>query len=73
VVTTVNWPSAACKAQTAMLLAKMTRLQKAGQMVSAVKPPVGEVTANQYGSILSGGNEGTICRLPATHRPTGPP
>jgi len=56
-VTTVNWPSAACKTQTATLLAKMTRLQKAGQMVSAVNPPMGEVTANQYGSILSGGND----------------
>src|SRR5947199_8858496 len=32
--TIVTWPSAACQAQTASLLTKMSRLQKAAQMVS---------------------------------------
>jgi beta-glucosidase len=44
----------------------MTRLQKAQQMVSAVNPPDSDVTANQYGSILSGGgNTPTTGNTPA--------
>jgi beta-glucosidase len=54
---TVNWPSAACQAKTAALVAKMTRLQKAAQMVSGVNPPDSDVSAHQYGSVLSGGSD----------------
>ena len=53
---TVSWPSAACRTQTAALLAKMTRVQKAAQMVAAVYPADSDVMTNQYGSILSGGD-----------------
>jgi len=53
----VSWPSAACKAQSASLLAKMTRLQKAGQMVSGVNPATSDVAAHQYGSVLAGGSD----------------
>jgi len=42
--------------QTAGLLAKMSRLQKAQQMVAAVNPADSDVMANQYGSLLSGGD-----------------
>jgi beta-glucosidase len=52
----VTWPSAACKAQTASLLSQMSRLQKAAQMVAAVDPADSDVTANAYGSVLSGGS-----------------
>jgi beta-glucosidase len=53
----VSWPSAACQKQSASLLAKMTRLQKAGQMVSGVNPATSDVAAHQYGSVLSGGSD----------------
>jgi beta-glucosidase len=53
----VNWPSDACKAKTASLLSQMSRLQKAGQMVSGVNPADSDVAANAYGSVLSGGSD----------------
>jgi beta-glucosidase len=62
----VQWPSAACQANTAALLAKMTRLQKAQQMVMANDPPAGDVTSNAPGAVfgtlgvgLSGGTDVT--------------
>src|SRR5579871_3728426 len=52
------WPSGACQANTAALLAKMTRLQKAQQMVMANDPPTGDVTANAPGGVFApGGGE----------------
>jgi beta-glucosidase len=53
---TVDWPSAACQSQTAALLARMTRAQKAAQMVSGVNPADSDVMAHQYGSVLAGGS-----------------
>lgn len=53
----VDWPSAECKAKTADILSKMTRLQKAGQMVSGVNPQLSDVSTNQYGSVLAGGSD----------------
>ena len=52
----VLWPSAACGANTTALLAKMTRLQKAGQMVMANNPSVASaVTSSQPGAVFAPG------------------
>jgi beta-glucosidase len=53
----VSWPSAACQAQTADLLSKMSRQQKAAQMVAALSPTVGDVMTYQPGSAFSGGSD----------------
>jgi beta-glucosidase len=63
---TVNWPSAACQAQTAMLLSKMTRLQKAQQMVAGDNPSASDVGSNQLGSPFWGGSDNP----PAGNSPT---
>jgi beta-glucosidase len=51
--TPVNWPSAACQAQTATLLKSMTRLQKAQQMVMLQNSFSGVP-----GAVFSGGGAG---------------
>jgi beta-glucosidase len=53
----VQWPSAACAAQTAMILAKMTPTEKAAQMVMADNPNAGNITQYAYGSALLAGGE----------------
>jgi len=54
----VAWPSAACQTNTAALLAKMSRLQKAQQMVMANNPAAGDVSANAVGAVFApGGGE----------------
>jgi beta-glucosidase len=54
----VQWPSAACQTMTAGLLAKMTRQQKAAQMVMAPNPTTGDITTNVPGAVFApGGGE----------------
>jgi beta-glucosidase len=54
---TVTWPSAACQAKTASILAKMSRKQKAAQMTMADNPSAQDVTNNVPGAIFLGGGE----------------
>jgi beta-glucosidase len=51
------WPSAACQAQTTMILSKMTRQEKAAQMVMADDPKPGDITGTGYGAAFLGGGE----------------
>ncbi len=52
----VQWPSAACVTFTASLLAKMTRLQKAQQMVLADNPSNADVTTYAVGGLWAPGS-----------------
>jgi len=51
----VQWPSQACQANTVALLAKMSRMDKAGQMVMANNPANGDVTSNAPGAVFAPG------------------
>jgi beta-glucosidase len=51
----VVWPSAACKAKTAGLLAQMSRKQKAAQMVMAPNPTADEITTLAPGAVFGPG------------------
>jgi beta-glucosidase len=51
----VVWPSAACQANSAALLAQMSRMQKAQQMVMANQPAAADVTSNQPGAVFAAG------------------
>jgi beta-glucosidase len=51
----VQWPSAACVTNTTTLLATMTRLQKAQQMVMANNPSNGDVTTYAPGAVFAPG------------------
>ncbi|HWZ89577.1 MAG TPA: glycoside hydrolase family 3 N-terminal domain-containing protein, partial [Polyangiaceae bacterium] len=53
----VSWPSAACQAKTAGILAKMSRKQKAAQMTMADNPSAQDVTNNVPGAIFLAGGE----------------
>jgi beta-glucosidase len=56
----VAWPSAACEANTAALVGRMTRLQKAQQMVMANNPSNATVTSSAPGAVFApGGGEPT--------------
>ena len=51
----VQWPSAACVANTTALLAKMSRMDKAGQMVMANNPANADVTSSAPGAVFAPG------------------
>jgi beta-glucosidase len=51
----VQWPSAACKTNTATLLGKMSNVQKAAQMVMESNPAAGTVTSSQTGAVFAPG------------------
>jgi beta-glucosidase len=53
---TVTWPSAACQAQAADLISKMTLQEKAAQMVMALSPTVADVQAMAPGAVFAGGS-----------------
>jgi beta-glucosidase len=50
-----DWPSAACQAQTAMLLGQMNRMQKAGQMLMAPNPSLADVKQYVPGAVFAPG------------------
>jgi len=53
----VPWPSMACSTQTAAILAKMTRQEKAAQMVMSDNPNAAHITSTANGSVLLAGGE----------------
>ena len=55
-IPTVTWPSAACMAKAADLLSKMTKPEKAAQMVMALDPTAAEVQTLAPGAVFAGGS-----------------
>ncbi len=57
----VNWPSQACQTQTAAMLAKMSKMQKAQQMVmlESTQAALGMVSSNLPGAVFAGGSGGS--------------
>ncbi len=56
IVPKVTWPSAECQAKAADLVAKMTRQEKAAQMVMAPNPTVADVRSLAPGAVFAGGS-----------------